>query len=202
MRWISAHKTLHWQVFWLYGSLNRCSFTRTSPYHLLNGWVFVCVWKWVQNKNFNIIFVNILCAVLEGSHVKNEQKNIKQTVQVRQKKNNVCESFLHTSFTTLNHVCIWKSCSLLLPAQMNNRPPFNPVCTHLCCTKRAQHREKKHETKTTTKKKQKQKAKKSQQPVFIPEVIKVMLEPNILNQLMRTLRSVFVSCDAKGVNLN
>lgn len=66
------------------------------------------------------------------------KKKKKQTVQVRQKKNNVCESFLHTSFTTLNHVCIWKSCSLLLPAQMNNRPPFNPVCTHLCYTKRAQ----------------------------------------------------------------
>lgn len=62
--------------------------------------------------------------------------------------------------------------------------------------------------KRNTKQKQQQKKnknkkrKKSQQPVFIPEVIKVMLEPNILNQLMRTLRSVFVSCDAKGVNLN
>lgn len=77
---------------------------------------------------------------------------------------------------------------------MNNRPPFNPVCTHLCYTKRAQIEKRNM--------KQKQKAEKSQQPVFIPEVIRVMLEPNILNQLMRTLRSVFVPCDAKGVNLN
>lgn len=68
-----AHKTLHWQVFWLYGSLNRCSFTRTSPSHLSNGYSCVCL-KMEQNKNFNIIFVNILCAVLEGSHVKNEKK--------------------------------------------------------------------------------------------------------------------------------
>lgn len=151
-----------------------------------------------QNKNFNIIFVNILCAVLEGSLGKTEKKSklFKSDRRRIMFANHFCTPVsLHLTMFAFEKVvhfyCQLKWIIGLLSIQC-------VLCTHLCYTKRAQIEKRNMKQKQ----KQKQKAEKSQQPVFIPEVIRMMLEFNILNQLMRTLRSVFVSCDAKGVNLN